>query len=541
MDITLTNLGIISRLEQDIDDYLSPFGFCLRRVDGDTDGESCAVLTIPTLPCNQHCYTSTINPPHDGVSELLGTLHLHIHNEAHLATVGPLLRTYLRLSHESIHPRRLRGVVDCCFVIGDEGREQKRKGGVKADDGQVEVDVQRGEKQEDGANDDQRARGLAWKRKQQQKQQQQQQQQDQQQTCSQQTPEEVAAKRMIHHIHMLVRNSMGSALCLDLVVVLPWYRSRQSLDSTKEDAGNVNETKPITVYSVQAAMENNRDASYPSVHLVQRAAPYGHKDNYTSEREPGEYQKTLHLNVNSRMCTVRHQPKLFRWVSTLSSCTNTSIPGPTSQSILGNQVAHYRETLRTTPLVVACIEKVANLHRIIMLCNDYDNCTTRSNDESTSLLSSVIVVMPSGNDKLMREYEGAIDNFHKVILGSRRGDGHRPVLVYEDEAPDLILSSIATQQHNGNQNYDNSPSIIGIDLHPKALTLNGDYQTQKTTTAMQKLQTANAIVFGYEGSGIPYQISQDLLNGWLQVPSRSSINVVAAMSIVLDVLLGVLE
>ncbi|KAL3774520.1 hypothetical protein ACHAW5_003817 [Stephanodiscus triporus] len=32
---------------------------------------------------------------------------------------------------------------------------------------------------------------------------------------------ESGGERMAHHVHMLVRNSMGSALCLDLVVVLP--------------------------------------------------------------------------------------------------------------------------------------------------------------------------------------------------------------------------------------------------------------------------------------------------------------------------------
>ena len=52
------------------------------------------------------------------------------------------------------------------------------------------------------------------------------------------------------------------------------------------------------------------------------------------------------------------------------------------------------------------------------------------------------------------------------------------------------------------------------------------------------MKDANAILFGYESSGIPQEIANKLLNSWIQIPSRSSINVVAAMSIILDALLG---
>ena len=55
---------------------------------------------------------------------------------------------------------------------------------------------------------------------------------------------------------------------------------------------------------------------------------------------------------------------------------------------------------------------------------------------------------------------------------------------------------------------------------------------------MVKLRHADAIVFGYESTGIPESISDVLLNGWIQIPSRSSINVVAAISIILDALMS---
>ena len=75
-------------------------------------------------------------------------------------------------------------------------------------------------------------------------------------------------------------------------------------------------------------------------------------------------------------------------------------------------------------------------------------------------------------------------------------------------------------------------SIVGIDLHPSALTLEGN---TSTSPALHKLKNADAIVFGYESTGIPDVLTKPL-NDWVQIPSRSSINVVAAMSIIFDAL-----
>jgi hypothetical protein len=78
-----------------------------------------------------------------------------------------------------------------------------------------------------------------------------------------------------------------------------------------------------------------------------------------------------------------------------------------------------------------------------------------------------------------------------------------------------------------------SPSIVGVDLHPSALALDGDYRdtTVPISQALHMVRNADAIIFGYESTGIP--------KGWVQILSRSSINVVAAMSIILNALLGV--
>ena len=94
VETTLTNPGIIDRLEQDITDYLSSFGFSIERheidktVSSDTNNKcnnksKCnrAVLTSPSLP-------------DDGP---ICTLHLHIYNvlDCVVLCIGRRLATHL--------------------------------------------------------------------------------------------------------------------------------------------------------------------------------------------------------------------------------------------------------------------------------------------------------------------------------------------------------------------------------------------------------------------------------------------------------------
>ncbi len=106
----LTNPGIIDRLEQDIQDYLHEFGFRIIRECNDNDVDQTpqimdhAVLFIPTLPYSysnvrDECTTAaSISNTNHSISGPVGTLHLHIQNESLLPTIGPLLRTLLRLT-----------------------------------------------------------------------------------------------------------------------------------------------------------------------------------------------------------------------------------------------------------------------------------------------------------------------------------------------------------------------------------------------------------------------------------------------------------
>jgi len=460
VETTLTNPGIIDRLEQDITDYLSPFGFSIERqeivdeiVVSSNNNSKCnnnnrsrAVLTSPSLP-------------EDGP---ICTMHLHIHNESLIPTIGPLLRTYLRLSSPLISPIKLRCILHCNFTLDPISKYTKM-------------------------NTTQ-----------------------QNQVLKQQ--EELSAKKIIQHIHMIIRNSMGAALCIELVFVLPCYWRRR-VDSTTDESSRLRVS--ISTEPVRKAMQNNLDACYPSVQLVEQSS----KKNMDRDNDT-----CLHLDVKTRMCTVRHQPLLFRWLSTLDgSITN-------DQRDTLNEIQPQPHDRETTPLIVACIEKVANLHRILMLLHGYDKS---EDDNSTSLFSKVVIVLPNGieKDKTLSEFNDAIDNFHKVIIDQQESHGrmYRPTLVYEDQAVEKISSMIDTTPPS------DQPSIIGIDLHPDALTFKGDYRTHPSS-ALQQMRESLAIVFGYESTGIP-EVIRSLLNSWVQIPSRSSINVVAAMSIILDALM----
>ena len=357
-------------------------------------------------------------------------------------------------------------------------------------------------------------------------------------------------------------------------------------------AATAGEKVPLSLESVLSAMRGNPDACYPSVQLVEQGEN-GVEDVVDNACSSSTGSSTaIHLDVRTRMCTVRHQPLLFRWVSSLQYPTTANNGDESSvlwnegldsfnngQRLLDVHPAPFDEIFNGMPLVVACIEKVGNLHRILMLCHDYDkihHCTNgngnsvQNNDaqsSESSLLSNVIVILPNpnvdnraqhedgkgkngeiANDKTLREFENAFDHFHKVIIDPERGNTnqrYRPTFVYEEHAAETIATMIQQRPSYATQSPPSRPSIVGIDLHPDALTLHGDYVPSNPPTptnqtippALQTMRNADAIVFGYESTGIPETIA-DKLNGWVQIPSRSSINVVAAMSIVLDALLG---
>lgn len=494
---TLTNPGIIDRLEQDIADYLSPFGFSLERSaveEGAAIDRSSTARAVLLAPRRRHSYASgyddTATSPAAGPrAGPIGTIRLHVHQESLIHTVGPLLRTFLRLSPHHMDPSLLRAVIHCEFTLDALEKFDKM-------------------------NSEQKRNHLG-------------------------RQAELSARKMAHHVHMIVRNSMGSALCMDLAIVLPCYW-RRKLEGELTPKSTVTASKePVSVQSVIDAMVGNPDACYPSVHLMDHSEGGCDGDEISSDNT------TIHLDVRTRMCTVRHQPLIFRWIYALQN------------PLADFQLSGLRTrpcNNKTLPLFVVCIEKVANLHRILMLCHDYDDkggsrCRSENHDDdvdssSSSLLSKTVVVMPNTTeeqkDKVTREFNDAIGNFHRVIVDSENktdiggSNRHRPKLIYEENAAEQVSSMIERSRPASQQSQQ---SILGIDLHPDALTLEGDYDTNTDVPALQRMKSADAIIFGYESTGIPATVA-NLLNGWVQIPSRSSINVAAAISIVLDAIIG---
>mmetsp|Transcript_4881 Transcript_4881/g.8330 ORF Transcript_4881/g.8330 Transcript_4881/m.8330 type:complete len:507 (-) Transcript_4881:744-2264(-) len=489
----MTNPGIIDRLEQDIQDYLHEFGFRIERecnddndVDYQTPLKDTAVIYIPTLPYSYSVNTTdegtpTIITNTQSISGPVGTLHLHIQNESLLPTIGPLLRTLLRLAVH-IPPQSLRAILYCDFVLDPLHKLSKMSA------------LQQREHLEQ--------------------------------------QEEIAARKMVNAVHMLVRNSMGSALCLDVAIVLPCYwRRRKSDGGADVDEGR--KSLPISKLAVEQAMEGNCDACYPSIHLEERVDNEIVFSSCDNGIDSGSYPSSIRLTVSTRMCTVRHQPLLFRWVSQIGS----------DHSVDATETVHSILPLQTrlddhkVPLIVACIEKPGNLHRILMLCYQY-------RPRFTSVLSNLIVVMPDDGERsgLKQLFQEAIDHFCRSILNQDgtyvqdSDEGCLSTLSYEGDAVSLIRSRLQHEQDGRTSSTPQEPSIIGIDLHPNALTLSGsDYACQ----AQAALVNANAIIFGYESTGIPQNIDE-ILNSWVQIPSRSSINLVAAMSIIFDVMMNTL-
>ena len=484
---TLTNPGIIDRLEQDIQDYLHEFGFSVQREERNSNhpeasaGDDRAVLHIPTLPSDTASNYNTNNGDQAGP---IGTLHLHIKDESLVPTVGPLLRTLLRLA-VSIPPQQLRAILYCDFILDPLHKLSKMS------------TLQ------------------------------------QRQQLEQQ--EEIASRKMVNAIHMLVRNSMGSALCLDMVAMLPCYWRRKVRGEYNHIINNNSmyekESVPISTLKVKQAMENNPDAAnYPSIHLMQ----HQRLDNEVLNSDT--WSSSIELDVSTRMCTVRHQPLLFRWVNQIC-CPGRSTQTPSSTSSTPSSCSDDDQHM---PLIIACIEKPGNLHRVLMLCHDYMSCTTKA-------LSNLIVVMPNEDSgSLKHRFQGAIDHFRDIILRQENDDSceindqdYLPTLMYEDDAVELIQARL--QQQNGADailpSPDTESTVVGIDLHPTALTLSGSNYTSKILSpAQEALMNAGAIVFGYESTGIPPNIDEQLLKlkSYVQIPSRSSINLVAAMSIIFD-------
>ena len=98
-----------------------------------------------------------------------------------------------------------------------------------------------------------------------------------------------------------------------------------------------------------------------------------------------------------------------------------------------------------------------------------------------------------------------------------------------EEARELIVKDIIDSSCSSSSSF---PDIIGFDLHENAMTLSGNNKDAKRI-----LESARAVILGYESDGIPQPINE-IISHYVQIQSRTSINIVAAFSIVLHAIMA---
>lgn len=181
-----------------------------------------------------------------------------------------------------------------------------------------------------------------------------------------------------------------------------------------------------------------------------------------------------------------------------------------SQRLLGNlpSVVRRTEMKEDHPLIVVCLEKISNLYRILMLVRDYGGISSIGHQ----------LVLVCDSKRVARFASTAKEFVTKNFLrdsDTNPSESYFPRVISIDKAPRLLASS------------SNTRSIVGIDLHEDAKTLG-----EPSNEAMTILSSAGAVIFGFESDGIPELLNKIIVH-YVQVQSRTSINVVAAVSIFL--------
>ena len=215
-------------------------------------------------------------------------------------------------------------------------------------------------------------------------------------------------------------------------------------------------------------------------------------DNYISFDGSGDV--SARVLVQTRMCTVRLTPILYYLARALrNECQVT----PRYEN---KPVVQMQDQSTPLPLILACVDKVANLFRIIMLARDYK-----------AQHKLVIVVR---DERIQTRLTAEMTKF---IAGLDPTDDRR------DEIPriETINGTVALLEK------ECSGEIVAVDLHPDALTLD-----EMNDGALSALRSAGAVIWGFEKDGIPDAIDE-MAECYVQVRCRSSLNLVAAMSVVL--------
>lgn len=421
----ISNPGIAERLEKDTP-YFEGYGFEFQR-----HADGTGILTSTTIP--------TTTAP-------LLKLQILVSRVALVASIGPYLRTLVRLCVDPIDPRLLQAV-----VVVEECRSL-----------------------------DDNARSLA------------------------------------HAIHMLIRNSMGAALFLDLRVAVPTSKVQAVLDRMQQNDHGCYEYPTVQLLQADECFVDKSVSRigepFPiDLGLVQQGmnSPPSIQSPIAPDCLDG-FDANIHfvdLKVSTRMCSVRLTPLLYHLSQRLLGKKGLSKAPPISQQNL--QAQHQ-------PVIVVCLEKIANLYRVIMLVRDYRELTT--------FQRQLVVVCKSDS---VQRFQAEAQNFcaKNYALPSNESKVLFPRVLSIEQARQVVATTATAPQENHHK-----PAVVGFDLHKTAKVLSEDCQQAKAV-----LGSAGAILLGYESDGIPPPLDQ-LVSEYVQIQSRTSVNVVAAFSIVLHVI-----
>eukprot|EP00980_Cylindrotheca_fusiformis_P011380 scaffold2638_cov114-Cylindrotheca_fusiformis.AAC.8 len=529
----ITNPGIAERLEQDIVGFES-YGFSFHRRHGG-DGTIGILIRSSSSTITSCC-----------------CLQIQVSNVSLMASIGPFLRTLVRLCIHPINPRCLHArivLLDC-------------------------------------------------------------------------NNNKTSPRSIAHAIHMIIRNSMGAALFMDLHIVLPRAAistvHQQVLEVMKQNDDGCYEYPSVILHDaptnedeedcffVVGGCDHDRMMKKPFSIDLGTFVP-NENDDTTNNNKKGtttntssssssssqppcirnpltftcldEYdpqQHYLNLNVSTRMCTVRLTPLLFHLSQRLllsffhqsepSLSRNTTTTTATFSSLQQEQEQKQQATnqddnSKTKIILMVCLEKISNLYRVLMLIRDYyyyyddddDDNGSGGDKEHQQQQLQLVVVCKSSN--IQQRFQSEANTFcvkNHIKLGG--GNNLTIRILTIQTAKDFLI-----QQQQ--QQYDSKVRVIGFDLHDNARTLlsnhhhygndgiemknlllgsstvaeaeaaaNGGNPTSSTIT------TTSIIILGFESDGIPKTIDE-VITEYVQIESRTSINVVAAFSIVLHIVM----
>ena len=312
-------------------------------------------------------------------------------------------------------------------------------------------------------------------------------------TCEKTMSDEQVLRLRRNIIHRIVRNSMGSALLINLVVLVPkwmWSRGRDIADESilrqeKRD------TYPNVSMTCRETYHFKTRAFQPKT-ILSKTCRYGGimiPTNTLNSFDP----KHMHLKIDikTRTTTFQMTPVLFQLQR---MCFD-------SASILTSTIPTMMRNSERSSKHIVCVEKEPNLHRVVNLFNVYDR------------LDDLILCT---HEKFTSRYREVVSSDIKFYRGESCASTRRVLSI--EKAYEYVQ---ITRQNN----YD----IVAFDIHDKAFILRPP--SKDVPFSMGQLKD-RIVCWGFESKGIP---SKWIVCGdtRIQIESRSSLNLASAISIAL--------